>query len=88
MTDTGTPHHQTDRPSIYEIRVEGHLEPRWAERFRGMQMTLAGGDTVLTGEVIDQAALHGLLKVTRDLGLVLLSVVRLEPDAGGDSSVI
>ncbi len=85
-TDNGTPHDDTSRPSLYEIRIQGHLEPRWAERFSGLEMTLVDNDTVLTGEVVDQAALHGLLKVARDLGLVLLSVVRQEPGAEDDSS--
>ena len=59
----------------YEIRFKGHLDDRWAEWFEGLTITLEdNGDTLLTGPVIDQAALHGLLKKVRDLGLLLVSV--------------
>jgi hypothetical protein len=68
---------------VYEIRIKGHLEERWAEWFEGMTILLEGnGDTLLCGPVADQAALHGLLKKVRDLGLPLLSVNSVEPDAG------
>ena len=64
----------------YEIRLKGHLDNRWAEWFEGLTITLEdNGDTLLTGPVIDQAALHGLLKTVRDLGLPLLSVSPVEP---------
>ncbi|MCJ7641963.1 MAG: hypothetical protein MUO29_08730 [Desulfobacterales bacterium] len=67
-------------PQIYEIRFKGHLDDRWAEWFEGLTITLEdSGDTLLTGPVIDQAALHGLLKKLRDLGLPLLSVSPVEP---------
>jgi hypothetical protein len=79
MSDT---HPSTDKhagPQIYEIRLKGHLEARWADRFGGLTLTLAdNGETHLIGPVIDQAALHGLLKRVRDVGLPLLSVNRLE----------
>ena len=62
-------------PELYEIRLKGHLDDRWAERFEGLTITLEeNGDTLLTGPVVDQAALHGLLKKVRDLGLSLVSV--------------
>ena len=64
----------------YEIRIKGHLDDRWAEWFEGLTITLEeDGDTLLTGPVIDQAALHGLLKKVRDLGLPLHSVSSVEP---------
>jgi hypothetical protein len=67
-------------PQLYEIRLKGHLDARWTEWFEGLTMTLADdGDTLLTGPVIDQAALHGLLKKVRDLGLPLVSVSPVEP---------
>ena len=67
-------------PSIYQIRIEGHLGPAWTDWFAGLSITLEDdGDTLLTGAVVDQAALHGLLKKVRDLGVPLVSVDRLEP---------
>ena len=67
-------------PGLYEIRIKGHLDDRWSDWFDGLTITLEdNGDTLLTGPVIDQAALHGLLKKVRDLGLPLLSVSPVEP---------
>ena len=64
----------------FEIRLKGHLDTRWASWFEGMTIILTEeGDTVLAGPVADQAALHGLLKKVRDLGLLLISVNRVEP---------
>ncbi len=66
-------------PGSYEIRIKGHLDKRWAARFEGMTLMLqSNGDTLLTGRVVDQAALHGLLRKVRDLGMPLLSVIRLQ----------
>jgi hypothetical protein len=65
----------SDAPRIYQIRLEGHLDRQWTEWFDGLTITLEeNGDTILTGPVIDQAALHGVLKKIRDLGLTLISV--------------
>ena len=69
-----------DEPAIYEIRLKGHLDARWADRFGSMTITLTDtGETRLIGPVVDQAALHGLLKKVRDLGLPLVSVMHVEP---------
>ena len=70
----------------YEIRLKGHLDDRWADWFEGLTITLEdNGDTLLTGPVVDQAALHGLLKKVRDLGIPLLSLNRLSaPRLGGN----
>ena len=66
-------------PARYEIRIEGVLEPgRWAAWFDGLQVTTNGGETVISGQLADQAALHGLLTRVRDLGLCLISVRRLD----------
>jgi hypothetical protein len=65
----------------YEIRVTGRLDARWEAWFDGLEVTLDGGDTLLTGPVMDQAALHGLLHRVRDLGLPLVSVTRVESRA-------
>ncbi|MCO6490323.1 MAG: hypothetical protein J5I98_18055 [Phaeodactylibacter sp.] len=68
-----------DQPLAYQIRLRGHLGPQWAGWFEGMAITLEeNGDTVLTGPVADQAALHGLLRKVRDLGLPLLLVACVE----------
>ncbi len=65
----------------YEIRIKGHLDDKWADWFAGLTITLEeDGDTLLTGPVIDQAALHGLLKKVRDLGMTLISVVQVQLD--------
>jgi hypothetical protein len=67
-------------PGLYEIRIKGHLDGRWADWFGGLTITLEdNGDTLLTGPVVDQAALFGLLRKVRDLGIPLLSVMRLKP---------
>ena len=64
-----------DRPTVYEIRIKGHLGDEWTDWFEGLTVTLEdSGNTLLTGPVVDQAALHGLLKKVRDLGMPLISV--------------
>jgi hypothetical protein len=71
------PNYKTDssQPLVYQIRIKGHLGQQWIDWFDGLSITLEeDGDTLLTGLVIDQAALYGLLKKVRDLGLPLVSV--------------
>jgi len=64
----------------YQIRIKGHLGPQWTDWFGGLTITLEdNGETLLTGPVVDQAALHGLLRKVRDVGMSLLSVNRVEP---------
>jgi hypothetical protein len=66
---------------IYQIRVKGHLGRQWASWFEGLTLTLElNGDTLLTGPIVDQAALYGLLKKVRDLGVPLLAVSRVESE--------
>lgn len=80
MNDTHTTSDH-DRPEVYEIRVAGHLSDQWADWFEGLTIQRqADGHTRLICQVIDQAALHGLLRKVRDLGLVLLSVNRVTSD--------
>jgi hypothetical protein len=70
----------TSTTQHYEIRLQGHLDARWGDRFEGMTITLEeNGNTLLSGLVPDQSALHGLLKKVRDLGLPLLSVNQIPP---------
>ncbi len=79
MSETPTPIKDHPEPELYEIRVSGHLDARWANQFEGLTITLEeNGDTLLAGPVIDQAALHGLLKKVRDLGLPLVSVIQVQ----------
>lgn len=68
------------QPLIYQIRIKGHLGREWTDWFEGLTITLEdNGDTLLTGPVADQAALHGLLKKVRDVGMPLVSVNRGKP---------
>ena len=61
--------------TTYQIRIKGHLGPEWSDWFGGLDISLDGnGDTLLTGPVVDQAALHGLLRKVRDLGMPLVSI--------------
>ena len=63
---------------VYQIRIKGHLGCQWTDWFEGLTLTLEdNGETLLSGAVVDQAALHGLLRKVRDLGMPLLSVVRV-----------
>jgi hypothetical protein len=79
LTSTADP----DQPTVYQIRIKGHLGQHWASWFGGLTITLQdNGDTLLTGSVVDQAALHGVLKKVRDLGMPLVSV---SPVATGDT---
>ena len=82
MRDTHGPTEGYHEPGWYEIRLKGHLDERWAERFEGLHFSHDDGTTVLFGPVVDQAALYGLLRTVRDLGLPLLSVVHIGPDHG------
>lgn len=70
----------SSQPTIYQIRIEGHLDDQWTDWFSGLTIALEGnGDTLLSGPIADQAALFGLLKKVRDLGMPLVSVNRIEP---------
>lgn len=65
---------------VYQIRVRGHIGPQWTDWFEGLTIALEdNGDTLLSGPVVDQAALHGLLRKVRDLGMPMVSVIQVEP---------
>lgn len=74
------PTSRPDESGWYQIRLHGRLHPRWSARFEDMTLTTGDGFTLLTGFVVDQSALHGLLHQLRDIGLPLASVTRVEPD--------
>jgi hypothetical protein len=76
------------QPTVYKIRIKGQLDSQWTDWFEGLIITLDdNGDTLLTGPVIDQAALHGLLKKVRDLGMPLVSVSPVEPGPADQSDL-
>ena len=80
MSNELSPITDTSKPIVYQIKVQGHLGLQWTDWFGGVTITLEdNGDTLLTGPVIDQAALYGVLKKVRDLGMPLLSVNRVNP---------
>ena len=79
MSDTSTGNH--NGAGWYEIRLMGHLDSRWAAWFDGLSLTHdSDGTTVISGPVLDQAALHGLLQKVRDVGIPLVSVAQIDPD--------
>jgi hypothetical protein len=76
------------QPMIYQIRIKGHLGRHWTDWFEGLTITaLDNGETLLTGPVVDQAALHGLLRKVRDGGMPLVSVMRVKPNPAEASDV-
>jgi hypothetical protein len=82
-----SPRPDPGQPTVYQIRVKGHLEDRWAREYEGMTVTLEEtGDTLLTVPMVDQAALHGLLRKLRDLGVTLVSINPAGPEPPGNSS--
>jgi hypothetical protein len=88
MSNKLNPKTDPSQPVVYQIRLKGHLDSQWTDWFGGLTITLEeDGDTLLTGPVVDQAALHGLLKKVRDLGMPLVSVSPLEPGQADQSDV-
>jgi hypothetical protein len=81
MSGTNNSEIHPGQPVIYQIRLKGHLGRHWTDWFDGLTITPDdNGETLLTGPVADQAALHGLLKKVRDVGMPLISVVGIKPD--------
>ena len=88
MANARNPPTDPDEPLVYQIRVQGHLGPHWADWFKAQTLTLdTNGETLLTGRVVDQAALYGVLRKVRDVGLPLLSVVCVKPSQADGSGV-
>jgi hypothetical protein len=80
MSTTPPSTHEHEEPGVYEIRIKGHLDDRWAPLFDGLTLTREGaGETLLAGPVVDQAALYGLLRKVRDMGMPLISVTLIRP---------
>jgi hypothetical protein len=81
MSNKRNPKTDPGEPMVYQIRIKGHLGPQWTDWFGGLTITLEdNGETLLTCPVADQAALYGLLRKVRDLGLPLISVTRAQTD--------
>ena len=87
MSNVLEPKNDPNQPFVYQIRLKGQLDSQWTDWFDGLSITLEeGGDTFLTGPVVDQSALHGLLKKVRDLGMHLISVNQVQCDETHPSS--
>jgi hypothetical protein len=86
MPDEINPKPDPGADMVYQIRLKGHLGPQWTDWFGGLAIAVdEGGDTLLTGPIVDQAALYGLLKKIRDLGMPLVSVNCIEPGSTNTS---
>jgi hypothetical protein len=81
MSNEIDPQAGRNKPMVYQIRIKGHVRREWTGWFDGLSITLEdNGDTLLTGPVLDQAALYGLLRKVRDVGMPLLSVIHVVPE--------
>jgi hypothetical protein len=95
MSNEQKSEYDLDQPKLFQIRIQGHLSQQWQDWFEGLRITLEeDGNTLLSGPVVDQSALHGILKKIRDLGIPLLSINSTDPnqstnpDASQDKSDI
>jgi hypothetical protein len=81
MSETRAASEEHDGPGLYAVRIKGHLDSRWAGWFEGLVITLENdGVTLLTGPLLDQAALPGLMRKVRDAGMPLVSITHIEPE--------
>jgi hypothetical protein len=80
MSNKLNPEAEPGQPVVYQIRIGGHLGGQWTAWFGGLTITQEdNGETLLTCRVVDQSALHGLLRKVRDLGMPLISLNRIKP---------
>ena len=85
--DPNQPNQNHDEPMVYQIRLKGHLGDQWQDWFGGVTITPeANGEMLLTCVVADQAALYGLLRKVRDLGLPLIAINQIDPGQAGESA--
>ena len=88
MSNEHSPERDAGEPMVYQIRLKGHLGGQWTDWFEGLTLTLEdNSETLLTGPVVDQAALFGLLRKVRDLGMPLIAVNRLKPGQADETDV-
>ncbi len=88
MSNKLNPKTDPSQPIVYQIKLKGHLGSQWTDWFDGLTITLEdNGDTLIAGPMVDQAALHGLLKKVRDLGAPLVSVNSVEPSQADTSDL-
>ena len=87
MTNEQKQKPDVDQSMLYQIRLKGYLSQQWMDWFDGLTITLEDGNTLLSGPLVDQAALHGILKKVRDLGMPLLSVNSVRPGRQDTSDV-
>jgi hypothetical protein len=88
MSSTFHSENDPGQPTVYQIRIRGHLGREWTDWFEGLTIQLTdNGETLLTGPVVDQAALHGLLRKVRDVAMPLVSVMCVSPDQANTADV-
>jgi hypothetical protein len=88
MANTPNPTADLGQRVVYQIRIQGHLGSEWTDWFEGLTITIQdNGETLLTGPVVDQAALYGLLRKVRDLGMPLVAVSRVQPSQADAADV-
>jgi hypothetical protein len=88
MSNENNSESEKAQPVVYKIRIKGHLGREWTDWFEGLTITaLDNGETLLTGPVVDQAALYGVLKKVRDVGMPLISVICVTPGQAEASDV-
>jgi hypothetical protein len=88
MSERFRNHQESHRPTVYQIRIHGQIGQKWTDWFDGLSISLVEGDTLLTGPLVDQAALHGIMKKLRDLGVTLVSINQIKELGEEESPVL